>query len=149
MRRRTLMTAALAALALPAPARAQAAFTLAPIEPANALEHAFLAALDNAALRPAFRRQLLDSQVALALANDAADSPPRLLNLAGGRAAAGIFTSAARLSGVLGPAAARAMLPGRQALERLRGRHVVINYRLLPMLTLEAEDVALYLETPA
>lgn len=60
-----------------------------------------------------------------------------------------VFTSNARIDSVLGPAAPRATMTGRAALERLRGRHVLINARLAPMLVLEPEDVAAYLTAPA
>ncbi|HCK83543.1 MAG TPA: hypothetical protein DHW63_03210, partial [Hyphomonadaceae bacterium] len=46
------------------------------IEPQNVLEYAFLAAMGSEALRPAFRRQFLDSRVVLALASSAPDAPP-------------------------------------------------------------------------
>ena len=137
----------------PAPSQAppaqSAAPALRPIEPANALEHTFVAALRNEAMRPVFRRQLLESHVALALASSAADAPPLELNLRQGVSAAVIFTSGERLDEVMGPSAPRVILTGRAALERLRGKNVIINMRLMPMLTLEAEDVARYLDTPA
>jgi hypothetical protein len=118
------------------------------IEPQNALERAFLDAMANEALRPPFRRQLLESRVALALASSAPDAPPRELTPREGVRAALIFTSGQRIDAVLGPSSPRVWLTGREALERLRGKHVVINARLVPMLVLEPEDVARYLETP-
>ena len=39
----------------------------------------------------------------------------------------------------------RAMMTGRQALTRLSSQNVAFNFRLVPNLTLEAEDVAEYL----
>lgn len=141
----TAGTAPPPASAQPAPANALA---LRPIEPTNALEHTFVAALDNAAMRPVFRRQLLESHVALALTSDAPDAPPLEMNLREGVSAAVIFTSAERLNEVMGPGTPRAIMTGRAALERLRGKNVIINLRLMPMLTLEADDVARYLEAP-
>lgn len=138
---RRMFLAGMGALALPANAYAQRG---APIIPENELERAFVAALSDPAARPLFRRALMASQVALAMASSAADSAPREVALQTGAAAA-VFTSAGRLNGVLGPAAARRMLTGRAAFERLQGQRVVLNYRLVPMLTLDPEDVAAYL----
>ncbi len=156
MRRRAFLTLSLAALASAANAQDVAApgvtFGAAPprqIEPQNALEYSFLAAMGSEALRPAFRRQLLESRVVLALASSAPDAAPREISPRAGVHAGLIFTGGARLDSVLGPGAPRVMLNGRAALERLRGKHVVINARLVPMLVLEPEDVAHYLETPA
>jgi hypothetical protein len=127
-------------------AHAQAALTLGQIRPENELERAFLAAFNDPAQRPGFRRELLSAQVALALANSAPDSPPRMQALPGNGPSVGlIYSSASRLSGVLGPAAPRVVLSGRAALTRLAGQHVAFNYRLAPMLTLEPSDVAEYL----
>ncbi len=155
MRRRSFVTAAFAAAALPGLARAQATPAPAPtapppqpIQPQNALEYSFVAALTNAAMRPVFRRQLLESHLALALASADADAPPREIAIGEGVQAGLVFTSAARLESVLGPEAPRVILTGRAALERLRGKNVVVNARLVPMLTLEPDDVAHYLETP-
>lgn len=119
------------------------------IEPDNALEHAFVQALSNREMRPIFRRRLLESPVALALASDAEDSEPREFNVAEGVTASFLFTSTERLNSVLGPNAPRVVLEGREALELLRGKNVALNPGLVPMLTLEPEDVADYLETPA
>jgi hypothetical protein len=157
MHRRTFVTIALTAAAWPLAAAAQSqaqdgapaqGLALHPIEPANALEQAFVAALDNEAMRPIFRRLLLEAPVALALASDAEDAPPLEHPLREGAAAGFIFTSAARLDAVFGESAPRTVIPGRAALERLRGKYAVLNYRLAPMLTLEPEDIARYLETP-
>jgi hypothetical protein len=155
MHRRTFVTIALTAAAWPLAAAGQAqdgapaqGLALHPIEPANALEQAFVAALDNEAMRPIFRRLLLEAPVALALASDAEDAPPLERPLREGAAAGFIFTSAARLDAVFGESAPRTVIPGRAALERLRGKYAVLNYRLAPMLTLEPEDIARYLETP-
>lgn len=145
MRRRTFLIAALAAW--PCAASAQG-LALRQIEPENALERAFVAALDNEAMRPVFRRLLVEAPVALALASNAADAPPLQRPLRDGAAAGLIFTSAARLDAVLGEDAPRAVLPGREALERLRGNYAVLNFSLAPMLTLEPEDIERYLEIP-
>jgi len=118
---------------------------LSPIIPTNELERAFLAALNDPTQRAVFRRVLLESQVALALASDEHDAPPRLLDLGDNREAGFVFTSNERLSVVLGPGVPRRVMSGRQALERLRGKHVVLNWRLAPMLTLEPADVESYL----
>ena len=139
MRRRTLLLGAFAAAA---PASAWAQLNLGPIEPENDLERTFVAALNDPSARPLFRRQLLTAQVALALASSAPDSAPRTVQTPNGASAGAIFTSAARLNGVLGPAAPRAMLTGRAALTRLGAQNVIINFRLIPMLTLEPADVA-------
>ena len=56
-----------------------------------------------------------------------------------------LFTSVGRLNSVLGPASPRVILTGRAALQRLRGKNVVLNMRLNPMLTLEPADIASYL----
>ncbi|GAM98551.1 hypothetical protein U91I_02186 [alpha proteobacterium U9-1i] len=117
------------------------------IQPENALERAFLDAFRDPALRPGFRRELLTAQVALALANTAPDSPPRMMQVREDLSVGLIYSSATRLAGVLGPAAPRAMMTGRQALTRLAGQHVAFNLRLVPMLTLEPEDIAEYLAT--
>jgi hypothetical protein len=140
---RRLFLGALAASALPATVFAQSGAP-APIQPENELERVFVAALTDPDMRPVFRRELLRSQVSLAMANSAPDSAPLELTFGELRTGA-IFTSTARQSSVLGPASARRVLSGRQALQRLRGKNVVINMRLAPMLTLEAEDVAAYL----
>lgn len=153
MRRRNLIAAIFAA-ALPGAALAQTQAAPAtppapqPIQPQNALEHAFVAALTNAEMRPVFRRQLLEGHVALALTSAQANAPPREIVIRDGLSAGLVFTSVARLEAVLGPDTPRAILTGRAALERLRGKNVVINARLAPMLTLEPEDVARYLATP-
>lgn len=152
MLRRIFLTSVLGALALPAAAQVQGPpalnLSLRPIEPENALERAFVAAFENEEMRPVFRRLLLDSPVALALASNAAEAPPLERPLREGATAGFIFTSAARLSSVLGEETPRAVVAGRAALERLRGKYAVVNYRLAPMLTLEPEDIARYLETP-
>lgn len=115
------------------------------ITPQNELERSFLAALRDPSARPAFRRELMVSQIALALSSSGADAAPREVAIGPGRTAVAIFTSVDRLNGVFGPASARRVMSGRQAFELLRSRHVVLNYRLAPMLTLEPEDVAQYL----
>lgn len=145
MRRREFVAAALAVAAAPSLAHAQAVSPPPDIQPENELERAFLGAFRDPTLRPAFRRELLASQVALALANSAPDSPPRFVPLPDERRMGLIYSSPSRLTGILGPAAPRVVLSGREALTRLRGEHVAFNFRLAPMLTLEPEDVAEYL----
>lgn len=134
----------LLAAAVPTAALAQGV-RLQPIEPENELERVFVAALDDPSQRPVFRRVLLESRVAVAFANDEYDSPPRLLRIDENREAGFIFTSDSRLSSVMGPGVPRRMMSGRQALELFEGKNVVLNWRLAPMLTLEAEDIAAYL----
>lgn len=156
MRRRLFVTAALGAVLAPALAGAQTVATPAtpaaprpqPIEPTNALEYAFVSALTNEGMRPIFRRYLLETHVVLALASNAPDAAPREVQVRDGFRAGAIFTSAARADSVLGPTSARVVINGRAALERLAGKNVVINPTLVPMLTLEPEDVAQYLATP-
>jgi hypothetical protein len=145
MHRRAFLIAGLAAAAA-APALAWAqSVNLRPITPTNELERVFLAAFADPTERPIFRRVLLQSQVALALATDDYDAPPRLLDLGDGREAGFVFTSNERLSVVLGPGVPRRIMSGRQALERLEGKHAVLNWRLAPMLTLEPADIESYL----
>jgi hypothetical protein len=137
----------------PAPAaqpdQQQSQLALRPIEPANALEHAFVSALTNEAMRPIFRRQLLESYVALPMASSEPDAAPLEITLRDGVTASLVFTSVGRLDEIMGTQTPRIILTGRAALERLRGKNVIINARLMPMLTLEPEDVTRYLETPA
>jgi hypothetical protein len=157
MYRRRFVAASLAAIAVPAAARAQtepASTTASPastpglIEPQNALEQSFLNALNNEALRPAFRRQLLTSQVALAVVSRLPEAPPRQIELRPGVQACLVFTSSARAAQVMGPMAPVLMLTGRQALRRVRGANVIININLAPALTLEPEDVQALLDMP-
>ena len=169
MNRRILLQAlglqAAAGLLMPSAAWAQAAdiagptaqtpaLAFHPIDPQNSLEQAFVSAFTHETMRNAFRHALITSQVALALANTTPESPPLFVDVASETAGAppihggAVFTSPERLHGVLGPNAPFATLTGRQALERMRGRDVVLNYRLAPMLTLEADDVARYLDQP-
>jgi hypothetical protein len=150
MRRRSFVTAALAAGAFPALARAQGAPTAAPvaqttIQPATPLEQAFVMALEEPRMRPIFRRYLLDTSIALALAGPGNDAAPLEVEVREGWRGGAIFTTAARLDSVLGADAPRIMLNGRAALERLRGKNAVLNYRLVPMLTLDSEDIDSYL----
>jgi hypothetical protein len=144
MRRRAFLGVLGAAVALSTAARAQGV-RLQQIEPENELERVFIAAFTDPTQRPVFRRVLLESRVAVALANDEYDSPPRLLQIDAEREAGFVFTSDDRLSNVLGPGVPRRTMSGRQAFEFLDGKHVILNWRLAPMLTLEPEDVATYL----
>lgn len=152
MRRRTFVAAALAGAATPLAARAQG-FSVAPITPANPLEEAFISALNTPQMRPIFRRRLLSERVAVALANDQPDAGPLSVPVptqGGGRlVCAAIFTSSERLISVLGDSVQFTSMTGRAALTRLASQNVVLNYRLIPMLTLEPADIAEYLATPA
>lgn len=119
------------------------------MEPVNAIERTFVAALTNPELRPAFRRQLLEAPLALALVEGEDGAlAPRTVPIQGGRRAVAIFTSAERLQSVLGEAAGFEVMSGREALERAGDQNVVLNFMWSPMLTLEPEDVASYLEAP-
>lgn len=166
MRRRFFLGAALAASASPAlaqtatptpaptataptppPAAAAATPTpQGPIDPVNALEYAFVQALTDARMRPVFRQYLVNTHVVLALSSADQNSAPLEIEVRDGFRAAAIFTSAQRVDEVLGADAPRIVINGRAAFERVAGKNVVINYRLVPMLTLEPADVAAYLE---
>jgi hypothetical protein len=150
MHRRTFTAAALAALAAPAFAQTQGQqAALRPvIEAENELERRFLAAMEDEAARPAFRRALLVSEVALAISSRTPDAPPRQIELRPGYRACLIFTSSARATAVMGANAPRVMMTGREALQRVRGANVIINVNLAPMLTLEPEDVDALLAMP-
>ncbi|MGD9979681.1 MAG: hypothetical protein AB7H66_13900 [Hyphomonadaceae bacterium] len=119
-----------------------------PIVPETDLERTFLAAFSDESMRTAFRRQLLESNIVLALANSAPDAPPFERPLPNNQSTTFIFTSVARASAVMGPAAPRRVMTGRAALERLRGKYLIINYSLEPMLTLEPDDIDLFLAMP-
>ncbi len=160
MRRRLFLSAAIAAVATPALAQttpAAPAPTETPppapaaaraIEPVNALEYAFVSALTEPDMRPIFRRYLIDTHVVLATVSADPDAAPLEVDVGGDFRAVAIFTSAQRVDEVLGADAPRIVINGRAALERLEGKNVVINYRLVPMLTLEPDDVRRYLEPP-
>lgn len=155
MRRRLFLGAALAAGATPAlaqtttPAPAAPAATppqpQGPIDPVNALEYAFVQALTDARMRPVFRQYLVNTHVVLALSAADQNSAPLEIDVRPDFRAAAIFTSAQRVDEVLGADAPRIVINGRAAFERVAGKNVVINYRLVPMLTLEPADVAAYL----
>jgi hypothetical protein len=119
-----------------------------PITPQNALEYAFVSALTNQNMRPIFRRYLMETHVALALASAEDDAPPRELRVRPDFTAGAIFTSEQRLQQVLGADAPHVIINGRAALTRLVGKNVAINPGLVPMLTLEPTDLAAYLATP-
>jgi hypothetical protein len=97
-------------------------------------------------MRPIFRRYLMDTHVALAMTGTGADAEPLQVTLQNGMHAIAVFTSAERVDAVLGDEAPRIMIAGRAAFERATGKNIVINYHLIPMLTLEPEDIAHYLE---
>ena len=160
MRRRSFVAVGLAVGMLPAVARAQASgvtlnqgdanapnapLATRPIEPTNALEYAFVQALTNENMRPIFRHYLMDTHVALAMSSGEPGAPPKEVVLHDGSHAVAIFTSSERVDTVLGEDAPRIMIAGRAAFERASGKNVVINYHLIPMLTLEPDDVASYL----
>lgn len=122
------------------------------IEPQNALERALIAATEVGAgeeERAAFRRLFLESQVALALSATDPEAPPRQVEPRPGVNTCLIFTSSARATEVMGANAARVMLTGREALERVRGANVTINMNLRPYITLDADGVAGFLALPA
>lgn len=155
MRRRIFLGAAMAAgvspafaqttTPTPAPAPTAAPQPQGPITPVNALEYAFVAALTDERMRPIFREYLVNTHVVLALSGEAQTSAPLEVDVRDGFRAAAIFTSAQRVDQVLGADAPRIVINGRAAFERVTGKNVVINYRLVPMLTLEPSDVARYL----
>jgi len=159
MRRRLFLSSALAAGVTPAfaqtapvtPPPATAATPPAPaapqgpIEPTNALEFAFVAALTDPGMRTVFRRYIMDTHVVVAMAGEGNDAAPLEIDVNPTFRAAAIFTSDQRVNEVLGPDTPRIVINGRAAFERLEGKNVVINYRLIPMLTLEPEDVQAYL----
>ncbi len=118
------------------------------IEPANALENAFLAALTNPEMRPVFRHLLLESQVAVALTGSGADAAPLGVPIQNNVQAAAIYTSPSRLAAILGDDAPHAVVTGRVALTRLRHSPVALNFGWAPMLTLDPADITRYLETP-
>jgi hypothetical protein len=121
---------------------------LRPIEPANSLERIFLAASDQPEARPVFRRMLLDQNVALVMTSAEPGATPREIAIGNNRSAAFIFTSSERVDEVMGPETPRQVMTGRAAFERLRGKNVILNPRLMPMLTLEPEDLIAYLAAP-
>ncbi len=162
MRRRFFLAAGLAASTAPAfaqttatpapgatppPAAAAAARPQpqGPIDPVNALEYAFVAALTDERMRPIFRQYLVNTHVVLALSGEDQNSAPLEIDVRPDFRAAAIFTSDQRVDQVLGANAPRIVINGRAAFERVAGKNVVINYRLVPMLTLEPADVARYL----
>lgn len=118
------------------------------ITPQNALEYAFVSALNNPGMRPIFRRYLLETHVALALTAQEDNAPPRRIRVRPDFTAGAIFTSEERLTHALGADAPHIMINGRAALTRLVGGNAVINPGYVPMLTLEPSDLAAYLATP-
>ncbi|MBL8547618.1 MAG: SseB family protein [Hyphomonadaceae bacterium] len=155
MLRRTLLISALGAWPAAAWAQTPEAATPPPaarrepevITPTNALEYAFVSALTNENMRPIFRRYLMETHVALALTEAGEDAAPREIRVREGFNAGAIFTSEQRLQQVLGADAPHVIINGRAALTRLVGKNVVINPGLVPMLTLEPRDLAVYLAT--
>lgn len=120
------------------------------IEPANALERAFVGAALQESQRAAFRRIFLDAEVALATISADANAAPRLVRLGPAGEASLIFTSDARATQIMGARSPRQLMTGRQALQRLRGAHlVIININLDPYLTLDAAGVDAFLGADA
>lgn len=157
MLRRTLLISALGVWPATAFAQAQPQPAAQPnqqraqpptITPQNALEYAFVSSLTNANMRPIFRRYLMETHVALALASAEEGAAPRELRMRNGVSAGAVFTSEDRLKSVLGEDAPHIIINGRAAFTRLAGKNIVINPGLVPMLTLEPTDVAAYLLTP-
>lgn len=153
MLRRTLLFSALAAAT--APAFAQTAETppaaapqFEPIDPQTALEQTFVHAFRTPAMRPAFRRQFLESNVLLVTVSTAPDAAARFHPVPGGEAAM-IFTSDALLERRLGDDTARVGMTGREALMRVREHSVAINLGYEPTLLLDPEGIANFLDIPA
>ncbi len=154
MLRRTVLFSALAAAATPA--FAQTAETPAPmaapqfetIEPATALEQTFVQAFRSPAMRPAFRRQFLESNVLLVTVSRAPNAAPQFGEVPGGQAAM-IFTSDALLERRLGDDTPRLGMTGRAALMRVREHSVAINIGYEPTLLLDPEGISNFLEIPA
>ena len=166
MLRRTLLFSTLTAIAVPAaaqtaqtapPASAAPAPTpsvaapiapqFEPIQPQTALEQTFVQAFRSPAMRPAFRRQFLESNVLLVTVSRAANAAPQFGEVPGGRAAM-IFTSDALLERRLGDDTPRIGMTGRAALERVRQHSVAINIGYEPTLLLDPEGVASFLGIP-
>jgi len=152
MRRRTFVTAALGLIALPATARAQLDLsgpsqTIPPhIDPRNELERSLVQAMYfDPHEREVFPHVLLRSEVAVAMASDAPDSPPQMVTTSTGVRGVAMYTSSARLISIRGPATQQLLLTGRQALERYKDQGIVLNAGLAPYFTLSPEDVAHYL----
>jgi hypothetical protein len=120
------------------------------IEPANDLERAFVTAARQASARIAFRRTFLTSQVALATMSAAANAPAREIRLGPSGDACLIFTSNARATQIMGANSPRQLMTGRQALERIRGAHlVIININMDPYLTLDTAGIEAFLAAEA
>ena len=154
MRRRTFVTAALGLAAIPASALAQGvdlsgpSATIPPhITPENDLERSFVNAMYfDANERAVFPHVLLRSQVAVAMATDAPDSPPKMATTSTGFRGVAMYTSPSRLTSVLGPGTQQLLLTGREALTRYRAENIVLNEGCMgPYLTLEPADIERYL----
>jgi hypothetical protein len=119
----------------------------------NDLEEDFIAAFNTPSRRLAFRHAMVLNPLTLALDAAGDNARPLMVEVmlrTGAFRGVAVFTSPARLVSVLGEHAPSTTEPGRDILERLRGHNVVLNYRLIPVLTLDASDVADYLaNTPA
>lgn len=152
MRRRTFVLAALGLVAAPASAFAQLDLsgpsqTIPPhIDPRNDLERTLVQAMYfDESQRAVFPHVLLRSEVAIAMANDAPDSPPQIVTTSSGFRGVAVYTSPARLISIRGPATQQLLLTGRQALQRYHDQGVVLNAGLAPYFTLAPEDITRYL----
>lgn len=120
------------------------------IDPENALERAFVNAARQENQRAAFRRIFLEAQVALATVSADANAAPRLIRLGPAGDTCLIFTSDARATQIMGANAPRRMMTGREALQLLRGAHlVIININMDPYLTLDAAGIEGFLGADA
>lgn len=151
MRRRTFVMAALGLAAAPATALAQLDLsgpsnTVPPhIDPRNDLERSLVQAMYfDPNERAVFPHVLLRSEVAVAMVNDAPDSPPQIYHRDQIQGVA-VYTSSARLISICGPATQQLILTGRQALERYHDQSIVLNGGLAPMFTLDPDDITRYL----
>ena len=112
------------------------------IEPANALERAFVTAASDETARAAFRRLFLESQVALATVASGPGAAARTIPLGPGGQSCLIFSSNARATQVMGAQSPRLMMTWRPSLERIRGAPlVIITINLQPYLTLDAPGI--------
>lgn len=119
------------------------------IEPDNDLERSFIQASDHESQRAIFRQEFLAAQVALALSSNTPEAPPASITAGANHTRMGlIFTSSARMTEVMGENAPRAVVTGREALERLRGGNVMININLRPRLFLDAPGIEAFLHLP-
>lgn len=156
MRRRTFVTAALGFVAAAPVALAQGldlsgpSATVPPhIDPRNDLERTLVQAMYfDPNQRAEFPHVLLRSEVAIAMVNDAPDSPPQFVTTSSGFRGVAMYSSPARLISIRGPATQQLLLTGREALQRYQQQGVVLNAGLAPYFTLSPEDITRYLAMP-